>query len=684
MVRAGSPVRSVDPGQHQEGIPARDRAAPSMSVSRRSPTISGRPPPARAERRLEDRRVRLAHHLRASPPSSPRSPPAVRRRPATAWPPGAGKEVSGFVAISAAPASTCKDARPRAWHSPRPRSSPTTTALGHFGAPRSPPTRGSPRPRRRERLQEPGLPDAPAPDRTARRASNAAVVRADVSISLASSFDAHPAQPLGTTAPGVALALFVTKATPLPASRIAPRPGRCPRDRLLRLGRARRRGRTGTRRSRSIIEAAIDAGPRYTRCMPRISPFQALVFDAGRGRSAGAGHRSAVRRHLRPSPARVPVARARSASSISTSPKASVDPTDPESRYSQRRRAAGGLGDVTEPWSGCRGAHLLRLRDAVGPDGDRALDPGAGLRDGSRTLGGPAHPPRTHDARPGGGSSVSAPRDGNPPLPRVRHDRGPVSSRLASLLSTAAESPAARPPWTSRASSIGSGRSPPTTRSPRGSRAERAADRRRTPSVHDRAAATARTPCRGRAGTVGPRADPGRRCGHRAATVLPFHRIQTFRRDARRRTDRCLTDWRPPSPPARTTTVDRWRSRPSEAQDGIGRIRSIQLAGEAPAVRALHEELLDRRRPDRRLAVRPRPMRSRGSGRRAAARRSPPTSFRPPRRTASARSIDRGERLPQKSTYFWPKPRTGMVMMPLDPPPSDPGIDDRPGRAPAS
>ncbi len=28
--------------------------------------------------------------------------------------------------------------------------------------------------------------------------------------------------------------------------------------------------------------------------------------------------------------------------------------------------------------------------------------------------------------------------------------------------------------------------------------------------------------------------------------------------------------------------------------------------------------------------------------------------------------VQRGERLPQKSTYFWPKPRTGMVLMPLD------------------
>lgn len=28
--------------------------------------------------------------------------------------------------------------------------------------------------------------------------------------------------------------------------------------------------------------------------------------------------------------------------------------------------------------------------------------------------------------------------------------------------------------------------------------------------------------------------------------------------------------------------------------------------------------------------------------------------------------VDRGERLPQKSTFFWPKPRSGMVIRPLD------------------
>jgi hypothetical protein len=28
--------------------------------------------------------------------------------------------------------------------------------------------------------------------------------------------------------------------------------------------------------------------------------------------------------------------------------------------------------------------------------------------------------------------------------------------------------------------------------------------------------------------------------------------------------------------------------------------------------------------------------------------------------------IDRGERLPRTSTFFWPKPRTGLVLRPLD------------------
>ena len=38
----------------------------------------------------------------------------------------------------------------------------------------------------------------------------------------------------------------------------------------------------------------------------------------------------------------------------------------------------------------------------------------------------------------------------------------------------------------------------------------------------------------------------------------------------------------------------------------------------------------------------------------------PPTT---PARVLTA--IERGERLPRKSTFFWPKPRTGMLFMPV-------------------
>ncbi|MEP7060255.1 MAG: DUF1015 domain-containing protein [Actinomycetota bacterium] len=90
--------------------------------------------------------------------------------------------------------------------------------------------------------------------------------------------------------------------------------------------------------------------------------------------------------------------------------------------------------------------------------------------------------------------------------------------------------------------------------------------------------------------------------------------------------------------------------------------QTVRLDGGPPAVRALHQgplrEVADaglRFTADADHAVS-----AVASGRAVAAWLLPPTT---PERIREV--IERGERLPQKSTYFWPKPRTGMVMMPL-------------------
>jgi uncharacterized protein (DUF1015 family) len=97
-------------------------------------------------------------------------------------------------------------------------------------------------------------------------------------------------------------------------------------------------------------------------------------------------------------------------------------------------------------------------------------------------------------------------------------------------------------------------------------------------------------------------------------------------------------------------------------QDGVLTHRVLELSGAAPAVCALHESILDgldaelRFTPDAfeaEAAVR--------SGEAVAAYLLPPTD------AATIRAVvDRGGRLPQKSTFFWPKPRTGLVIRPLD------------------
>ncbi len=97
-------------------------------------------------------------------------------------------------------------------------------------------------------------------------------------------------------------------------------------------------------------------------------------------------------------------------------------------------------------------------------------------------------------------------------------------------------------------------------------------------------------------------------------------------------------------------------------EDGILQHRVVELAGEPPLVCVLHrtvlygcEEELEYTHDalEAEDAVR--------SGRAVAAYFLPATDA---ERIRSV--IDRGERLPQKSTFFWPKPRTGMVIRPLD------------------
>jgi uncharacterized protein (DUF1015 family) len=100
-------------------------------------------------------------------------------------------------------------------------------------------------------------------------------------------------------------------------------------------------------------------------------------------------------------------------------------------------------------------------------------------------------------------------------------------------------------------------------------------------------------------------------------------------------------------------------------QGGELRHRIVSLGGEAPAVRALHEGFLATATGAGALLFTPDPVEAEAavrSGEAVAAWFLPPTT---PERIRTV--VDRGERLPQKSTYFWPKPCTGMVMMPLDP-----------------
>jgi uncharacterized protein (DUF1015 family) len=143
--------------------------------------------------------------------------------------------------------------------------------------------------------------------------------------------------------------------------------------------------------------------------------------------------------------------------------------------------------------------------------------------------------------------------------------------------------------------------------------------------------------------------------------VLPFHRVQTSG----------------PVPDAGEAVHDLEAARAAlsddrltaalvfRGPDGELAYRVLTLHGDPPTVRALHEQVLDARVPEAGIEFEPDlgdAVRSVADGSALAAYLLPPTT---PARIRSV--VERGERLPRKSTYFWPKPRTGMILMPLEP-----------------
>jgi uncharacterized protein (DUF1015 family) len=92
----------------------------------------------------------------------------------------------------------------------------------------------------------------------------------------------------------------------------------------------------------------------------------------------------------------------------------------------------------------------------------------------------------------------------------------------------------------------------------------------------------------------------------------------------------------------------------------VGRLR-----GELPTVAALHRELIQEMKIDE-LRFVPDAALAEAEVREGHADLA---LFLPPARVEHVRAVvASGGRLPQKSTYFWPKPRTGMVIRPLDGP----------------
>ena len=139
--------------------------------------------------------------------------------------------------------------------------------------------------------------------------------------------------------------------------------------------------------------------------------------------------------------------------------------------------------------------------------------------------------------------------------------------------------------------------------------------------------------------------------------VLPFHRIQTGGPH-----EATGTRVRDLAEVLETVSDEKLVYGSASIEDGLLVHRIGELAGAPPAVCALHERVLER--VDAELRFTPDAVEAEDAVRN---REAVAAYFLPPTDAARIRVvIDRGERLPRKSTYFWPKPRTGLVLRPLD------------------
>jgi hypothetical protein len=97
-----------------------------------------------------------------------------------------------------------------------------------------------------------------------------------------------------------------------------------------------------------------------------------------------------------------------------------------------------------------------------------------------------------------------------------------------------------------------------------------------------------------------------------------------------------------------------------EADEVVHRLGS--LSGEPPTVCALHEQILDRA-PDIQVRFEPDAVTAEAAVRGG---QGEAAFFLPPTKVARVWDlVGAGRRLPEKSTYFWPKPRTGLVIRPF-------------------